>query len=80
MLSAFSINLQTPQLTQKFRKELVALVQANRGNIPLKMYLFDPGTKYNIEFHSTKFKVAVTTEFVNALKRLGVQCAPVLKQ
>jgi hypothetical protein len=43
------------------------------------MYLYDPGTKYNIEFHSTKFKVAVTTEFVNALKRLGVQCTPVLK-
>ncbi|MBQ5410255.1 MAG: DNA polymerase III subunit alpha, partial [Bacteroidales bacterium] len=79
LLSAFSLNLQTPQLTQKFRKELVAIVKANSGNIPLKMYLYDPGTKYNIEFHSTKFKVAVTTEFVNALKRLGVQCTPVLK-
>ena len=43
------------------------------------MYLYDPVTKYNIEFHSTKFQVAVTSEFVSALKLLGVQCAPVLK-
>ena len=79
LLSAFSLNLQTPQLTQKFRKELVAIVKANSGNIPLKMYLYDPGTKYNIEFHSTKFQVAVTSDFVSSLKLMGINCSPVLK-
>ena len=78
-LAGFSISVTTPMLTEKFRKELVALVKANPGKTPLKMYLFDPGTKYNIEFHSTKFQVAVTSEFVSSLKLLGVQCAPVLK-
>lgn len=75
MLSAFSINITTPMLTETFRKDLVRLVQANKGTVPLKMFLFDPQTKYNIEFHSTKFKVAVTTDLVNSLKLMGVQCA-----
>ena len=79
MLNAFSISITTPMLTEKFRKDLVSLIQANRGTVPLKMFLYDPQTKYKIEFHSTKFKVAVTTELVSALKLLGVQCAPVRK-
>ena len=79
LLSALSISLTTPMLTDSFRKELEALVKANRGNIPLKMFLFDPETKYNIEFHSTKFQVAVTTSFINSLRRLGLTCSPVKK-
>lgn len=79
LLAGLSIGFTTPQLTEKFRKDLVSLVQANRGNIPLKMTLYDPKTKYNIEFHSTKFSVAVTTDFVNSLSRLGVLCTPVRK-
>ena len=66
-------------LTQKFRKDLVDLVKANKGKTPLKMFLYDPGTKYNIEFHSTKFQVAVTSEFVSSLKLMGIKCSPVLK-
>ena len=79
LLNAFSISITTPMLTEKFRKDLVSLIQSNRGTVPLKMFLYDPQTKYNIEFHSTKFKVAVTTELVSALKLLGVQCVPVRK-
>ena len=79
MLNAFSISITTPMLTEKFRKELVSLIQSNRGTVPLKMYLYDPQTKYSIEFRSTKYKVAVTTDLVSALKLLGVQCAPVKK-
>ena len=78
-LAGFSIGLTTPMLTQKFRKELVDLVKANKGKTPLKMYLYDPGTKYNIEFHSTKFQVAVTSDFVSSLKLMGINCSPVLK-
>ena len=79
-LTGFTISVTTPMLTEGFRKELVALVKANPGKTPLKMYLYDPVTKYNIEFHSTKFQVAVTSDFVSSLKLLGVQCGPVLKQ
>ncbi len=78
-LAAFSISISTPMLTEKFRKELVSLVKANHGKTPLKMLLHDPVTKYNIEFHSTKFQVAVTSEFVSSLNLMGIRCAPVLK-
>ncbi len=78
-LAGFSISLTTPMLTEKFRKDLVTLVKANKGSTPLKMFLFDPVTKYNIEFHSTKFKVAVTSDFVSSLKLMGINCSPVLK-
>lgn len=79
LLKGFSISLTTPMLTADFRKKLVALVKANAGNIPLKMFLYDPQTKYSIEFRSTKFQVAVTTDFVDALKAIGVTSAPILK-
>ena len=36
------------------------------------MYLYDPKTRYKIEFTSTKFKVAVSTELIADLKELGV--------
>ena len=78
-LAGFSINVTTPMLTEKFRHDLVGLVSANKGKTPLKMFIYDPVTKYNIEFHSTKFQVSVTSEFVSALKLLGVQCSPTLK-
>ena len=79
LLKGFSISLSTPMLTADFRKKLVALVKDNSGKIPLKMCLYDPKTRYNIEFRSTKFQVTVTTDFVEALKALGVTPAPVLK-
>ena len=78
-LAGFSINVTTPMLTEKFRHDLVGIVSANKGKTPLKMFIYDPVTKYNIEFHSTKFQVSVTSEFVSALKLLGVQCSPILK-
>ncbi len=79
LLAGFTVGISTPMLTADFRKKLVALVKANPGPTELKITLFDPQTHYNIEFHSTKFKVAVTSEFVYALKALGAICAPVLK-
>ncbi len=79
VLAGFSISFTTPQLNEKFRKELVSIVASNKGNVPLKMYLYDPGTKYRIEFHSTKYRVSVTSEFVDALTRLGVISQPIIK-
>lgn len=79
LLAAFSISLTTPQLNQELRKSLVSAVAASKGNVPLKMYLYDPNTKYRIEFHSTKYRVSVTSDFVDSLARLGVICKPILK-
>ena len=79
MLSSLSIEIQTPMLTDSFRKDLTKIISSNKGRIPLKMYLYDPETKYRITFHSTKYMVAVTSELVNSLKLLGVKCVPEMK-
>jgi len=80
LLTGLTIDVQTPMLTEEFRKELLKLIMSNKGTVPLKMMLFDPQTKYRIQFHSTKYRVAVTSELVNSLKMLGVKCVPERKQ
>ena len=72
LLTGFSMDVTTPMLTQKFREDLVSVVKKHKGNIPLTLFLYDPGTKYRIQFLSKKFQVAVTSEFIQDLTRIGV--------
>jgi DNA polymerase-3 subunit alpha len=72
LLSGFSMDVTTPMLTQKFREDLVKVVKKHKGNIPLTLFLYDPGTKYRIQFYSKKFRVAVTSEFIQDLHKIGV--------
>ena len=72
MLKTFAINLTTSQINERFRKDLVKLLKANRGSTPLNIYLFDPKTRYNVEFYSKKFQVAVTNDFLFGLRDLGI--------
>jgi DNA polymerase-3 subunit alpha len=72
MLKTFAINLTTPQLTESFRRSLVKLLKENKGSTELGMYLYDPKTKYNVEFKSRKFQVAVTNDLIYGLRDLGV--------
>ena len=37
------------------------------------MFLYDPEKKWNIEFLSRKFKVAVTAEFIAELQKMGIK-------
>ena len=71
-MAAFSIILTTPQLSDSSRKSLVKLVKTSTGNIPLNMFLFDPQTKYKIEFHSNKYRVAVTSDFIRKLTSMDI--------
>jgi DNA polymerase-3 subunit alpha len=73
LLTGFSMDVTTPMLTQQFREDLVKVVKKHKGNIPLTLYLYDPGTKYRIQFYSKKFQVAVTSEFIQDLHRIGVE-------
>ena len=55
------------------------IVQSNKGNIPLSMLLYDPETKYKIEFMSRKFKVAVSNPFINDLQDMNISYYTVQK-
>ena len=72
LLSGFCLNLTTPMLTQQFRQDLLRVVKQHKGNIPLTLYLFDPETRYRIQFYSKKFQVAVSSEFIHDLQQIGV--------
>ena len=72
LLKTFAINLTTPQLNESFRRSLVKLLKENKGKTELSMYLYDPNTRYNVEFKSRKFQVAVTNDLIYGLRDLGI--------
>ena len=80
MLSGFSLDLETPMLTPEFRKELVKVLKKHKGNLPLTIYLTDLETHYRIQFYSKKFQVAVTTEFIQDLRRIGLEKYDVVRK
>ncbi len=71
-VKGFSIQLSTPMLSQEFRERLVKMIKKNKGSVPLTMFLFDPVNKWNIEFLSRKFKIAVTSSLIEELKSMGI--------
>ncbi len=79
LLRGFAVNITTPMLNPDFRAGLVKTFKNNKGNIPLTMYLFDPATKYRIEFLSNKFSVAVSTDLLNALKEMNISYQAIRK-
>ena len=79
LLKGFAIKISTTMLNSGFREKLVKVVKENRGTIPLSMYLYDPTTKYNIEFMSKKFRVAVSNPFVNDLRDMNIECSAIRK-
>jgi hypothetical protein len=56
------------------------VVKHHKGNIPLTLYLYDPQTRYRIQFYSKKFQVAVTSEFIRDLHSIGIEHYEVLRK
>ena len=71
-VKGFSIQISTPMLSQEFRENLVRMIKKNKGTVPLTMFLYDPENKWNIEFLSRKFKVAVTSSLIEDLRRMNI--------
>ena len=72
-IKGFSISITTSMLTPEFREKLVKMIKSNKGSVPLTMFLYDPDKKWNIEFLSRKFKVAVTAPFIDELNAVGIK-------
>ena len=71
-IKGLSLKITTPQLSPEFRERLVSMIKSNKGNVPLTMSLYDPVKKWNIDFLSRKFKVAVTAQLIDELERLRI--------
>ena len=80
LLTGFNMDITTPMLTQEFREGLVKAVKKHKGKIPLTIFLFDPVTKYRIQFISKKFQVAVTADFLRDLQAIGISRYEVLRK
>ena len=72
-VKGFSIQISTPMLTPEFRENLVKMIKRNKGSVPLTMFLYVPEKKWNIEFLSRKFKVAVTAQFIEELENMNIK-------
>ena len=72
-VKGFAISISTPMLTPEFRDSLVKMIKRNKGNVPLTMFLYDPEKKWNIEFLSRKFRVAVTAPLIEELTRMQIR-------
>ena len=71
-VKGFSLQISTPMLTPEFRENLVKMIKRNKGSVPLTMFLYDPENKWNIEFLSRKFKIAVTSSLLEDLRSLNI--------
>ena len=72
ILTGFNLDIDTPVLTEKFRKDFVKVIKKHQGNIPLNIFIYDPVTRYRIQFYSKKYQVAVTSEFITDLHKIGL--------
>ena len=72
-IKGFAIYISTAMLTPEFREKMVKMIKRNKGNAPLTMFLHDPEKGWNIEFLSRKFRVAVTADFIEELKKMQIR-------
>ena len=71
-VKSFAINIDSVQLNEKFRKDLVHLIKSFPGKTPLSVYLFDAHSGYRVELQSKKFSITVCADFLAGLEHLGI--------
>ena len=80
VLKSFGLNIDSPMLTPSFREDLVRVIRKHKGHTPLEIFLYDPKTRYRIQFKSNKFEVAVSTDLLTDLRRIGVDRYEVVRK
>ena len=71
-IGGFAVDIDTSLLTPAFRKQFASLLKHNQGTTPLSIIIHDKATGYNLDFHSKKYMVSVTGEFISRLKMMGL--------
>ena len=72
-LTGLVIDVVSSRLTRTFRENLVSIIKKHKGKIPLTISYFDPPTGYRVPFYSKSMMVAVSSEFLQQLKELGIE-------
>ena len=71
-VTGITLNVGSGQVDAEFRKDLVHLLKTYKGQTPLYLFIIDPQTGYKIEFKSKKFQVAINSDFLAEVERLGM--------
>ena len=71
-ISGITLELDTALLSPEFRGRLRSLLKDNAGKTPLGLQLYDKATGYKLDFHSKKYFVSVTSDFVERVRHLGM--------
>jgi len=79
-MKGFALEFSTELLCEDFRKRLVKLLKDYKGKTSLSIYLYDPKTKYKIDFLSQKFAVSVNADFIAEVNQMGLQWSVLKKQ
>lgn len=72
-VKGFAITVTTKMLSPEFRQRLITLLAGNKGTTPLTLFLYDPDKQWRIEFLAKKFKIAMSSDFVESLKEMGLE-------
>ena len=74
-LTSLDLELDTRLIDSSFRKELLKLLKANKGSLPLNIHLIDRETGYKLDFFSKKFQIGISQELLDRLKGMGFECS-----
>ncbi|MCQ2115004.1 MAG: DNA polymerase III subunit alpha [Bacteroidales bacterium] len=66
------MRISVQQLSQEFEKNMVGVLKANKGTVPVSLIIVDPAKKSSVEFAVKKFAVTISTELVEALRAIGI--------
>ncbi len=78
-VGGFCLNITTPELNAALRKDLMGIIKRHSGSTPLLLNVYDPTTKYKIDFQSRKFRVEVGSELVDEIRALGLNYTVLMK-
>lgn len=72
-IKGFTIYVNTQFVNQEFRTNLVKILKQHKGKTPLNVHLYDPKTKYKINFFSKTMAVNICSDLLNDIQRLGAR-------
>ena len=70
--AALLIHVDSEQLSDSFRKNLIKILKFFKGGTQFHIELYDKASGYLIPFKSTKYPVRVCTDLINTFERMGI--------
>lgn len=80
LTGGITLIIDTAQLSESFRKDLLKLLKKHSGKFQLNIHLSDRETGYKIDFHSRKYPVVINEDLIFGLQKLGIAYNVIMKE